>query len=366
MRRLHIAAALLCLLASGCATFFPKSADPCRRNGDPTACFVKRQQQWLALYGLQPAESHLSRGEQMRRVFYVDDYARDVIAVTFLRSPEGHSTLSVNRPLPHIADAEVPASIWATVSDELWDEVVARSRWFDRELRRPPPPQQQPGGDTITVCSHAWVYAAEATDPEPDWRDPRPIRRRVENSCYGALTPDFAQFAAETARRELPACAAIRDRGGAADVLSICLRLGGDRMVAAEAYNAFDELRRHLQLDEVEQARALFAPGARIEWNGGPHRAGSAADIWIGDSERQVLFGSAVAESPDGALVRGVVRRWGEERVAFQSPVEMIWAKGSDGGFRVERIKVGAEVRVPGLCPPGLLTGAERANNCHW
>ncbi|HEX8644652.1 MAG TPA: hypothetical protein VF702_12150 [Allosphingosinicella sp.] len=349
-------------LVAGCATLLGEG--PCRSEGHETACFERHEDEYLGLWGLDPAAGLAASGVEIRRAMIRDDYARFLPSVEFRRRPGEAPTVTVRPAGP---PPRTPA-MRAMIGAQQWAEATDAARDFDR---LPPPPTIRVEGDEITVCAHSWLIFAEATDAaaQPGLR----VRRRVEHSCFGSAAAAYAERLGEIAVRALPSCAAVEIERHPFQILAVCSRFTGNLIAAAAGYNGYYRL-ASLDEDEAEQARALFAPGATLAWHGFPDAATGAADLWmerkLGQTGGSLFLDQVRGDSEDRASIGARMRRWSDDPprgdgVWLEAPVEMLWTRRGTRPFRVERIAVGPFAPLPGLCPPGLLTGAERANNCH-
>jgi hypothetical protein len=364
-------AAALALLATGAGGAEPKAAksrNPCRPEGDLTACFVHAQDEWLRLYGVRGAEEHLAAGEEVLRIFQIDDYGRDVVAIEYARLSGREPAVTVR--VAGASGSEGVLSI--AIGEEEWDAVRRDARFFDRELV--PRREIAAASDTITICTHGWTFIVEAVEPAAEEGEPR-LRRRAENTCGHGLTASFALAAGERAVRLLPACAVLRDRGGPGRRLRQCATLGGDRIAAAKAVNRADDLRFADEDTEPREIGRFFADGAKAEGAGASGSGGGAAQGWLraiaGEPAAQLVVRKAVGENARRAVVQGVLERWTTaegKSVLLRAPVEQVWVLTGIGEFQIARATIGAFEPVPGICPPGLLTGGglQKEHNCRY
>jgi hypothetical protein len=350
--------AAVCLV--GGQALAAKAKDPCGKNGDDTACFVKYQNDVLDVYGLATAGSHLAASEQIRRAIFVNGYSQHLVAVEFVR-PAGSEPI-VRIYAPHdekgdgprpAASAAVPASDWETVGD--------RSANFDRSLA----PVADRDEDAITICTHGWTYVVEVTDPDAESPGQR-LRRRVENACDHGLTDAYANFLADTAVRLLPACLSIerRKRDSSARVLAACGTFSGDRLAAAEVYNELDEFRGSDE-SERERYRNLFG-GARLDWNG-EQITSHADEAWLAKtSELKASFfpRHLHGENATRVIVDGKLEYWtneGDQGQLWVAPVIMTWEYDQSMGWLMRDARVAEFARTPSNCNPNRLTGG---GNC--
>ena len=348
-------------------------SDPCRREDEETACFVAHEEEFLDIYGLAKASDLVAQGTQVRRAMFIDGYGRNTVAVEFRRLPGRDPSVAIYLPRPDTGQGLAAPALEAAVPLSEWEAVGERGGFFDRRLV-PDETPSEPG--SIRICSHAWVYFVESTDPTE--RDARKrIRRRVENACAQGLTEDYAIFLTEVAVRLIPACAALDAdfHRNAATILNVCGRFTGDRVAAAQAYNSVAELRGGGHGDQLPLLRRLFY-GTVLDWNGERIERG-VAEAWLARTSGEAPAGyftvSVHGESARRVRMTGRLERWespgvgsNAPSVLWRAPVEFVWSLNDVSTFSIERATVGRFERVEGICPPGLLTGAERANNCRW
>jgi hypothetical protein len=352
-----------------------RRSDPCRRGGDETACFVARQPQWLGVYGLASAASHVEAGAEIRRAMFIDGYDRDTVAVEFRRAPGSGPQVAIYLPRGTGEAGRAEPALTGAVPLADWEELERRSLYFDRRLVPAPEPRSGEGDETITVCTHAWTYAVEYTDPAQRSASRR-LRRRVENACDGALTGEYATLLSDVAARLLPGCAALDRRlhRNNASLLNVCARFSGDRAAAAMVYNRIGELRGGGRADHLPLLRSLFAPGARLEWNGELIER-RVAEAWLArtsDADNASYFTRRLhGESAQRVREEGVLQRWrieGDEEtgrsVLWSAPVELVWTLHLGTQFRIAEARVGAFERVDDVCASGSLTGLGIPNNC--
>lgn len=203
----------------------------CLDDNNRDICAAPMRAERLATLGMATAEADAAAGVESYRVFFVDGYGRDLPGFVFERRP-GSGPMSV------VYGSE-GRRLEAPVSPAVWDEVVARAEFADRELVQPPAdPNAAPG-----FCLHAWSSTVEMTNsPVTQWRS-EPIRRRTENACNGALTTRFAFFVAEQTLKAQPHCQGLdpdRQRN-VATLLASCMSLKGDRVAAGSVFDQISD-----------------------------------------------------------------------------------------------------------------------------
>jgi hypothetical protein len=316
--------------------------EACRGDKSAPRCIEARQRQSRDAFGLAPIETHQAADEQVRRVFYVDGYGRDVLAIAFVRAAGRDPMVTVYYPM---RDAARPGPLSALVSSALWTEIVAASRNFDRGYA---PDASHPA----PICMHSWTYMIDAAEPRQGYL-PASVRQRTETSCEDGPGSAFAREAAEAAIGLFPHCAALdRTRyGHAAAMLAACPILHGDRMAAAQALNRAEAFRRTGSAAEAGLVYGHFAYDAVLDWagtrNAGP---GSAVDLWVSkvvaEGRPTVFFHAATGESQSRVRITGILARavevpgseaGREDRASF----EQIWVRDATGEFRVATMNVG-------------------------
>ena len=364
-----VLAAGAALLPCGAAAQTGPSPD-CRDARGVDRCVAEERRRVLELFGAPPIEELQASGAQVRRAFFIDDYGRPVVAVTFVRAPGTDAKVAISTPTGPTSG--MGARVEATLALSDWEELVERSTYFHRALLPELRPTEPTDEDPIVVCSHGWGTYVEANDPASlDSGQPSGIRRRAESSCDRGLTSDFAFWMATYAVSKLPYCSDLAEYDFAPTLLAQCARFTGDRGAAAELFGA---LRRRGGGQALQETVApLFAHDAQLEWEGLRVENGSP-QTWrartMGDRGRSSYFQwSAHGETAERVRTSGFLERWQDEpggrSSLWRAPVEMVWERRL-GSFEIKRAVVGRFERIEGRCPPGLLTGAERANNCVW
>jgi hypothetical protein len=330
-------------------------ADPCRPDGDQTACYVAHQAHYLAAFGLPDAESRRAAGTQMRRVMMFGRSQEPVIAVEFRRVPGRAPEVALYGPPAEGAQGVAEPAYAAAIAPAEWERIGTAGAFFDRALVTPPP---EPSPDAaISVCADGWLDIVETTDPDASSRRAR-LRVRVEDTCQHGLAGAYARELAEAAARLLPACAALPAELGFAPMrLAACAKLAGERMSAAEAYGAMLRLRDG---DEPDRVRSAFASDARLTWLDEPAEGpGRAAESWarhLREPQASFFPDRLTGESARRVRVEGHLERWKEEAgdsVLWTAPVAMIVERSpNDGVFRVTQAGVGAFARARHFCDP--------------
>jgi hypothetical protein len=330
----------------------------CMDDRGADRCGAAQQARVRALYGVETLEAHRDAGDQVRRVFYVDGYGYDVAAIAFVRRP-GHDP-EVRVHVPPQEGRPGPAPMVAPVPIDVWELLIERSALFDRALvPRPEPARFENGEQLLTVCLHASVVTAEATDPAREGGEAARLRRRTEGGCSRGTTGAFAREVSRAALPLLPHCALLNSshhRGPAAQ-LAACHVLSGDRPAAAQVRNQVEALSWADTMAELPEIAGLFDNRTRIDWNGELHagrEVDGAARFFLAkmlEAGRRDLVIDSIEGLSDrrvrfrGNLVRSVQTPDGQEEVSEIAPVEMIWELEYSGRFMIRSLTVGPSAR---------------------
>ena len=224
------------------------------------------------LYGLADVETLSAQGVALRRAMFVNGYGLDIIAITFSRAPGRPPMVEV--AVPRQDAGPMPQPLAAVVPQDTWNQILDASRDFDQQLARELPASRK---GLENICLHSWFVVVEAVDPAHlsqrvvgQHEVPAKIRRDAEDACTQGLAMRYAFELARTAREHLPECSSLHvdDFRNDADLLSLCQRLGGDRIAASDAYRFLEELGRitvpsPLELDPFELERFQWRYFAR-------------------------------------------------------------------------------------------------------
>ncbi len=244
----------------GAAAIGGQAAPPldrtCLDDNNRDICAPVARAERLTSLGMATAEADAEAGVESYRVFFVDGYGRDMPGFVFERRP-GAGPMSV-------VYGAGGARLEAPVSPAMWDEVVARAEFADRELAPLPAVANPLAG----ICLHAWSSTVEMTNsPLYRWRS-EPVRRRTESACNGALTTRFAFFVAEQTLKAQPHCQGLdpdRQRNVVTLVAS-CMALKGDRVAAGSLFDQISDGRPRQGADLTDP----FAWQAYLGTNGSP------------------------------------------------------------------------------------------------
>lgn len=239
-------------------------------------CDSAVQQRMRDLYAVAATDVLLGQGVTLRRAMFVDGYGNDVVAISFVRRPGQSPTVEVHVPQNGTVAGRPLA---AQLSNDMWQAVLAQSRFFDRALA-PETNNGEQNEDSMTFCLHGWFVVVEAVDsprvnqntlagtgsvaeerdpslPVDAPMDPGRIRSDAESSCADGLASDFAFAMAEIAHQALPECGSLvrATYRNIPELLRQCRLLAGDRLVAGEAAELAEKLERAIRAgDEQEQA----------------------------------------------------------------------------------------------------------------
>ena len=325
----------------------PLPSPNCADDDGRDRCAAEEQARARALFGVPPiAQLAADRGEAFR-VFYVDGYGRDLIAITARRIPDGRAELGVAYPAE---GGTRPGPIVAPLAPARFAELRAQAAAAVAAAGSPV--RGESGGTEASICLHAWVYTLEAAGG-------RGARAQVEDACRKGAIGAFAVALAKATLPYFAACAALdpSQHRNAASRIAACRMLQGERTAAAHAFNRHHALHDIKGPEDAPRLADLFAPGARLDWNGvRPGPAGPAA-FWAGragpDGGGSWSFYVRRVEgfAPDRARLHGELSRRvdGPDRRSRieTAAVELHWTRGGDGLFRVERATVGPWRRTP-------------------
>ena len=299
-----------------------------------------------ALYGVPSIEEHAAAGDELRRIFYVDGYGRDLILIAFVRAPGRDPELRVHYPRRE-REAR-PDPLRAPVPQGAWNEVVARAAHFDRSFVAVP--EAGP-----SICSHSWVYVMEAAEPSRYPQQPVQIRRKTEDACEEGPGQVYARDLARLALGLIPHCSALdpAQHRNEASMLDACRILHGDRLAAAEVLNRAGAFRQLRGPQDAERIAGHFAQETQIDWAGAPYRGAGyrAGEFWTarlgpGDGPTNMYFERVEGETGrrvrlSGSLSRSVDTPRGEGTGIETATVEQIWTRDGNGEMQVERATIG-------------------------
>lgn len=313
--------------------------DPCRDDDMVDRCSPAKQAEVRALYRVPPIESYA--GATVRRVFFVDGYGNDTVAIEFLRQPEKDPLVRVHFPR---SNGEAPvAPIVQVLGSDQWHQVLAASENFDRQFAAAAGPGQkgenEKGDEDIVLCLHSWVYWAEAIDRSAK------ARSTVNDACNDAPVEQFAWAAARIAISAFPYCNAIDPKLSRNDVtrLRSCARLAGDRLAAATVFNDANGFRlldspKHGGLD------GIAAHDVELDFQGSRTTGEDARAFWRSLMSREnapdFYYQGIHGLNARHAIVRGELVQAVSDNEYQRANVEMRWE--SDGEtFDLKSMSVG-------------------------
>lgn len=336
---------LLMAAASGVQS----ASSDCRDDRGADRCAPSAQAKMLELYGVPSVEEHARRGDQVRRTFYVDGYGRDLIAISFVRSPGRDPVASVY--FPRSPNARAIQSLEAAVPHRAWANLLRRSELFDRALAPKPTDPE-----AVNICMHSWVFVVEANDPARANSAPASLRRTTEDACSHGPAQAFAVELQQAALPLFAHCDRLdpAKHRNPASQLGACRLLTGDRMAAAEVMNRADALPRFRSPSDREQIAGLFSHSVSIDWAGERRTLGMipAGQFWadklLAVGGANFYFERVEGLSADRVRLTGAFSRsedspGGEGRsVYYRAPVELTWQFGPSQQWEIIGATVGA------------------------
>jgi hypothetical protein len=321
-----------------------QSSDDCDDDRGIDRCAPDQQKRVRELFGLEPIERHIAAGDQVRRVFYVDGYGRDVVAIVFIRPRGGDPQLRVHFPLREGEARRKPLE--ALVPQQVWESMIERSALFDRNLV----PLQPSGDDPMTISLHSWGYTIEAADPDAASAGEK-LRRKVGDACNDHLVQSYALDVSRAAVPLLPACALLerRNHRNWAALLAACSLLAGDRLAAAEVMNRAEIFRQARRREDIRLLDGIFSDEAVVDWSARRNTGRrSAAAFWLeqgagGGSEPNLFLESVEGLGQGRTRLKGAISRMraGDSNGYERAEVEQIWAPGLSGEPEIEKVTVG-------------------------
>ena len=327
---------LISLIAAASISAAKPMTDPCRDDRGGNRCAAAEQQRMRALYRVEPITAFASGTS--RRLFFVDGYGNDTIAIHFQRPPGQDPIVTVNFPK---VPGEAPiAPLKATLTADQWTNMIDASQYFDRSFA-PPKRNSANNDEDVVICIHSWVYWGEATDPG------KTARSVTQDSCNDAPIKQFAWTAVKLARSVFPHCAMLDPQFSRNDatLLRACEGLTGDRIAAAEVFNRGEAFRRIGSSDPDGGIDRFSAWELVINYQGRETKGRDAEKLWRSlfvakdhpnfyydwikgiDAETVIVSG--------GLYLTGAVE--GKDQIA---PVELRWEKEADR-FDLTSITIG-------------------------
>lgn len=315
-------------------------------------CSEDQRRQTRALYGVQSIEELAAAGTEVRRVFYIDGYGRDLVMIAFVRAPGRDPTVWVHHPRREGEGRAEP--VHASVPLTLWNDVIQQSASFHRSFIDPRAMLRAEADGEMEFCFHSWVYVIEAVDRSRG-DSPPPIRRKTEDACEDGPGEAFAAQVGRVARSLFPHCAAlaVEQYRNEATALAACRILRGDRVAAAEVLNRADAFGNVEGPQDARLIADLFHDRVAIDWGGEVHAGtGSDADeFWAGKMQpgqggTHLSIHSVDGVNADRVRLIGSFSRWGPEANGDPgryetATMEQIWTRINGGNWRVQRATIG-------------------------
>lgn len=238
----------------------------CLDDNNRDICAPAMRAELLQRFGMVSAEADAAAGVESYRVFFVDGYGQDMPALVFERRP-GSGPMSV-------VYGSGGSRLEAPVGPSIWDEVVARAEFADRELSESPSAGGTASNAAPSICLHAWSTTVEMINsPVTRWHR-EPVRRRTESACNGALTTRYGFFLAEQTLTAQPHCQGLdQDRQrNVVTLIATCMALKGDRIAAASVRDQISQGQPRPGLDPLSPyawQNYLGSNGSpRLNWGG--------------------------------------------------------------------------------------------------
>ena len=325
-----------------------QASSDCKDDRGTDRCAATVQLRMRAMYDVPSIEEHARRGDEVRRVFYVDGYGQDLIAISFVRAPGRDPAAFVH--FPRLTGERTTSPIQAAVPHDVWFDVLGRSELLHRDLMPSVANKQE-----VNICLHAWLYLAEANEPARADGSRASVRRKVGDACQDGPVPAFAAELQQMALPLFPHCDRLEpaNHRNPAAQLGACRLLSGDRMAAAEVMNRADVLRGFRSPSDREQIAGLFGHSVSIDWAGEKRKLGmmAAKDFWadklLAVGGANFYFEKAEGRSAEKVRLTGAFSRsedppGGEGRsVYYRAPVEMTWQFGPSQQWEIVAVTVG-------------------------
>jgi hypothetical protein len=217
----------------------------CRDDNLRDRCAAEDRARVEEMLGIAPIETEAESGAEVYRARYVDGYGRDMPAVAFTRRPG-------QDPMVEVSGRD-GRKMTTLVDPDVWDAVVADSRFADRALAPLAEPARADGAPPIfePICLHAWVVSVEMANTQIMRNKTKPVRRATQSACGGELTVRYAFDLAKYAVEALAPCQLLDEnkQRNHLTILATCLELEGDRFAAATLWNRQSEGRPRYGLD---------------------------------------------------------------------------------------------------------------------
>ena len=326
---------LMSLIAAMALAAVVPMKDTCRDDDGNNRCSTAVQKKMRAAYRLSPIESYAKA--QVRRIFFVDGYGNDTVALEFVRAAGRDPVVRAHFPIVPGEPDVSPLEKELTLSQ--WSDVLALSRDFDKQFIQP---KINEDADSISVCIHSWVYWGEAIDPG---KKPRSV---VDNACNDPPVETFAWQAAKMAIAAFPHCDLLDRTLGRNEtaLLASCSGLAGDRLAAARVFNDSKGFRF---LDDKEGGKlAEFSDyEMKLDLQGTTYAGKDALAAWdsfFADGKTYYFWDEALGLNAETVKVAGrVVRRGTKDDGSDNQRADVTMTWEEDGSqFEIASITVGA------------------------
>lgn len=254
------------------------------------------------------------------------------LALVFRGASDGTASVEIRRAQPFGKTFGYPP-MTATISKTSWRALIAKGKMLGDVFAR----------DEIYVCGAR--FTIEFVDHKGNVRAP------VGDSCGNEPRGQYFASLAEAAIAQLPHCNVLAPQSGGDITRKIleCFYLQGDRMAAAELYNAIENRTdgnsfwNMIRWDDASDVKALLADKPVLHWPGLPilYQPDAIAEFltgaWLFPFEFE--YGAIVAETPDRITVQGCIGFTYDDNFqindALAGPFSAVWERFPGGAFRL-------------------------------
>ena len=317
----------------------------CADDSGVNRCDADQRQRMFERYSLPSLALAMGDNQTIIRIFYIDGYGRDLVAITFVRDGNGTDRTSIAYPsdgagaLNEALNAPFPAAAWSDLRQRA-EPLFANPETSERKASEPP-----------SICLHGWMFDLESADRARSDNSVH-ARKRIVHACDDQMVPRFALDAAAVALEQFPACAALdpAQYRHAPSRLSACRLLNGNQLEAASVMNRGSKFRMIKDGADAVKLADMFTSDANILWNGRSSANENAASFWArhaggprGWTNLNVKSITGVEKGEvtlTGMLSRSIDTDRGAATGSETADVEQIWIRGQDGKFRVRHAEV--------------------------
>lgn len=317
---------LMSMIAALALAAAKPTTDPCRDDDGRNRCLPAEQERMRALYRVEPIKAFESGTS--RRLFYVDGYGSDVVAIEFLRMPKSDPMLRVH--FPKVSGEPPIAPLQTLVTTLQWDTIIDASENFDRKFASEKPVKGADDDDDITICLHSWVYWAEATDPG------KKSRSVTDDACNDSPVEQYAWAAVKLARSLFPHCAMLdlQFSRNDATLLRACEGLVGDRLAAAEVWNRGKSFRSIGSAESYGGIEDFSSYEITLDYNGSVTKGKAVDALWksifAAKKHPTFYYDWIRGIDADTVSVSGGLYLSGDSDKDQTAAVEMRWEKEAD------------------------------------